>query len=121
MSAQKEAARIAFSQFTRVIMWASAVFIAGTTVGHARQSPSDLAFEVATVRRTDPNSRAGIDMRTFPGGRLKATNCTLKLLIMGAYGVAAHQISGGPSWLDAERFDITAIAEADAGRDQDRV
>ena len=30
---------------------------------------------------------------------------------MGAYGVGPHQISGGPAWLDTDRFDISAKAD----------
>jgi uncharacterized protein (TIGR03435 family) len=39
---------------------------------------------------------------------MDAENVTLKRCIMGAYGVGPTQISGGPDWVDSERFDILA-------------
>jgi uncharacterized protein (TIGR03435 family) len=35
----------------------------------------------------------------------------LRLLIQRAYGVRAFQISGGPAWIDSERYDISARTE----------
>ncbi len=61
-------------------------------------------------------------MRAFPGGRLSATNCTLKQLVMGAYGLKEqYQVIGGPSWADVDRFEIEAKAAEDLSNDQDRV
>jgi uncharacterized protein (TIGR03435 family) len=34
---------------------------------------------------------------------------------MGAYSVDPIRISGGPGWLDTDRFDITAKAEQPVG------
>jgi uncharacterized protein (TIGR03435 family) len=68
------------------------------------------AFEVATVRphRPDPSGTSGM---SAGNGRLTATGTTLKILIGGAYGVRQDQISGGPGWLDSERFDVVGKAE----------
>ena len=38
---------------------------------------------------------------------------------MGAYGVGPHEISGGPDWLDSDRFEI--LAKADRPTDDDDV
>jgi uncharacterized protein (TIGR03435 family) len=48
-------------------------------------------------------------------GRFTATNVTAKGYISTAFGepqqpLASFQISGGPAWLDTERFDISATA-----------
>ena len=45
-----------------------------------------------------------------PGGRFTATNVTLRALIIGAYSLQESQLSGGPDWLDKDRFDISAKA-----------
>ena len=66
------------------------------------------AFEVASVKPTDPELGERIDMRALPGGTLTATAVTLKFLITVAYGVEAVQVSGGPGWVDTAKFDILA-------------
>jgi uncharacterized protein (TIGR03435 family) len=50
--------------------------------------------------------------QTSAGGRLTAENMPLRLLIQRAYDVRPFQISDGPSWIDAERYDIVAKADA---------
>jgi uncharacterized protein (TIGR03435 family) len=68
------------------------------------------SFEVASIK---PNNSASRDSNTSTrdGGYLSATNVTLKLFIMQSYGLQDFQISGGPDWINAERFDIQARAE----------
>lgn len=59
-------------------------------------------------------------IRPSPGGRFNADNIALNLLIQLAYNVQDFQISGGPSWMKSDRFDITAKAESSATFDQMR-
>jgi uncharacterized protein (TIGR03435 family) len=102
---------------TRAIVTASLVlFACHKALGQAAAAP---AFEAASIRPANPGQ--GIDMNTFPSGRLSATNCTLKQLIEAAYNFKPYLVSGGPTWLDADRFDITAKADEDAGQDKHRV
>jgi uncharacterized protein (TIGR03435 family) len=64
------------------------------------------SFEVASIK---PN-RSG-DMRFFISmapGRFTATGATTKFLIEDAYDVKDFQVSGGPSWINSERYDIEA-------------
>jgi uncharacterized protein (TIGR03435 family) len=70
-------------------------------------------FEVASVK---PNSSGGRGMKleALPGARLNAENVPLRLLIQNAYGVRSFQISGGPAWIDSDRWDITALGEGNA-------
>jgi uncharacterized protein (TIGR03435 family) len=51
-------------------------------------------------------------MRPSRGGRLNATNVPLRNLITWAYMVRDFQISGEPSWVDSERFDVVTTSEA---------
>jgi uncharacterized protein (TIGR03435 family) len=85
------------------------------------QSPANagkrVAFEVASVK---PNPlRAGIRGHDFPGDRFEAKNVPLRDLIMVAYGAQGQalpesQMTGGPSWIDSDRFDISAkVGSAD--------
>ncbi len=75
------------------------------------QSPttpsSGPTFEVASIKPSDPSSR-NIMLRNAPGGRFTANGITAKFLIAQAYNVRDFQISGGPSWMDSARYDITA-------------
>jgi uncharacterized protein (TIGR03435 family) len=43
-----------------------------------------------------------------PGGRFVATNVTLQQLIRNAYQLQDFQVTGGPSWIGRDRFDIVA-------------
>ena len=70
-----------------------------------------LTFEVASIK---PNHSADMRMmiRFMPGG-LRTTGSTVKRLITLAYNVRDFQVSGGPSWIDTDKFDIDA-KESDA-------
>src|SRR5204863_297355 len=48
-----------------------------------------------------------------PGGPFAATNVPIRSLIRFAYQLQDFQIVGGPNWIGADRFDITANAEGD--------
>lgn len=76
----------------------------------AAQTDTRPAFAVATVKynRTGDDGRS---MRLQPGGRIVAVNQPLRQLITFAFGLQPQQLAGGPSWLDTDRFDITAQAE----------
>jgi uncharacterized protein (TIGR03435 family) len=91
-----------------------ALLLAGLAVGVRGQAPE---FEVASIK---PNHSADgrVLMGMAPGGRFTATNTTVKQLIMTAYRIRAHQISGAPAWLDSEKYDIVAKPEGGANPDQ---
>ncbi len=77
-------------------------------------------FDVATIK---PNAeKDNRFMLRYPQhGTFTATGVTLKMLIMSAYQVNAYQVSGGPSWIATDRWDIQAKAEGSDGlmpRDQ---
>jgi uncharacterized protein (TIGR03435 family) len=77
------------------------------------QSPAALSFEVASVKSNksgDPGSPSMI----LPGGRFKATNNSVRALILNAYGIwtTPSLLQGGPAWIDSDRYDIDAKAAA---------
>jgi uncharacterized protein (TIGR03435 family) len=55
---------------------------------------------------------------TFPGGRFNAKATTVALLIEWSYGILPSQHSGGPGWLEDDRYDIVAKAAGNATDDQ---
>ena len=68
-------------------------------------------FDVASVKASDPQDPRTL-METPPNGsRFSTTGTSLKFLIGIAYEKAPAQISGGPSWIDADRFEIEARPE----------
>lgn len=78
-------------------------------------TPPPKEFEVASIKPSAPGGR-GIRVQIAPGGRLDASNITVKFLIQQAYGVKDFQISGGPGWINSERYDLVAKADGDVGR-----
>lgn len=95
-------------------LFCALVALSGGSVAHT-QSSADLAFDVASVK---PNLlRRGVRLHGFPGDRFEATNVPLRDLILVAYGEPGQllpdvQMSGGPSWLDEDRFDVSAKVTA---------
>jgi len=79
------------------------------------QTPSP-EFEVASVKR-NMGGAAGDQIRLTPGGRFEITNASLLVLIQNAYRAMPFEISGGPRWIDSERFDIVAKSEGDFSAD----
>jgi len=90
-----------------------AIFAATTAYGQAAASPQ---FEVASVKPGSADSSTSSGINTGHG-KLDAHNVTLKRCIVGAYSVGPQQISGGPEWLDVDRFEI--LAKADQPIDDD--
>jgi uncharacterized protein (TIGR03435 family) len=65
------------------------------------------SFEVASIKPSR-NSTTDSNVDSAPGGRLTATNITVRELIRLAYGVKDYQIERAPGWLKGERYDIAA-------------
>src|SRR5688572_119959 len=70
------------------------------------------AFDVAGIQvSTRPN--AGMRGGVLRGNRYEIRNATMVDLIRTAYNVQlAERISGGPTWLEWNRFDVAALAPA---------
>jgi uncharacterized protein (TIGR03435 family) len=71
------------------------------------------AFEVATVKPVDADAKAGRMFRMDGTHRWVATNFTLQALIALGYDMNPRTISGGPEWMDAQRFTIEAVTPGD--------
>lgn len=66
-------------------------------------------FEVASIKR-DVTLQPGPQYRIFPG--LSVERASLKYLVTLAYQVDDFRVSGGPGWIDFDRYNIEAKAEA---------
>jgi uncharacterized protein (TIGR03435 family) len=78
------------------------------------------AFEVASVRRNTSGAQVSQGPMIYPGGRLVAINITVRLLIANAFGLPPGRVTGGPAWIDVDRFDVEARAPSAASQDQIR-
>jgi uncharacterized protein (TIGR03435 family) len=78
--------------------------------------PKGPAFEVASIHRNN-SSQPGqtISQR---GNTFVAQNVTVRELLMTAFRVQADQLSGGPGWIDSERYDVSGRPATDAPWEQ---
>jgi uncharacterized protein (TIGR03435 family) len=74
-------------------------------------------FEVASIKPTKPGS-VEISLLTDPSGRFTTENATLRKIVMFGFDVKDFQVSGGPRWIDSDRFDIVARPEKRSNRAQ---
>lgn len=72
---------------------------------------TDSVFEVASVKPRNPVNDLSV-LSFTPAGGLDVRNLTLKVLIQHAYGLLDYQISGGPAWINSDKYDIRAIPKA---------
>jgi uncharacterized protein (TIGR03435 family) len=89
-----------------------------SSLPHAAQ----IAFAVASIK---PSSR--ILGKDRPPSRLafqpegvRGRNVTLKDLILEAYGLRPHQVTGGPDWLDMNEYDIEGRSDGPTTREEFR-
>jgi uncharacterized protein (TIGR03435 family) len=102
------------------VRFAAAVAAAGLGVFSARAIAAETETAGPRFAKTSVEpSRSGDsrkDVRFEPDGVWKATSFTLRELIELAYqrhGFDRREVSGGPAWIDSERFDVTARAPKD--------
>jgi uncharacterized protein (TIGR03435 family) len=96
---------------------AEAVPQAGQTAQNTVQSstsrPKFDAFEVATVKPTSPDWTRGRYIRMEGAHEFVVRNHVLRTLIAAAYNLNPKTVSGGPSWVDSDHFDIVAETPGD--------
>jgi len=84
----------------------------------AQSEPPGLAFEVASIKPSDPNANR-VSLGFMPGGGLNVIGGNLRMLISFAYDIPCGKncngrILGGPAWIDSATFDIIAKAPPSA-------
>jgi uncharacterized protein (TIGR03435 family) len=77
------------------------------------------AFDVATVKPVDSDSKSGRFITMQGTNRFVEKDYTLKLLIAAAYDLNPRTISGGPAWIGTDHYDILAVTPGDVRPDHD--
>jgi uncharacterized protein (TIGR03435 family) len=74
-------------------------------------SDANPAFEVAVIKPSNPDTPG----RAFRvnGRRFTTINSSLSDLITFAYGLHARQITGGPAWIETQKYDLAAQPEGE--------
>jgi uncharacterized protein (TIGR03435 family) len=81
---------------------------------HLQVDPaSGPSFEVATITPTPPDFR-GRYTRMLGAHQFEARGYTLKYMVAASYTVPLRSISGGPSWIDEDRYDIRAATPGES-------
>jgi len=86
--------------------------LAAAAIGLLGQSSKE--FDVVSVKPSAPDEHNSFMFRPQPGG-IRVAGMPLKMLVMQAYDIKAFQVSGGPSWIATERWDILAKADGVEG------
>jgi uncharacterized protein (TIGR03435 family) len=66
------------------------------------------SFEVATIKPTAPDWNRGRFIRMEGAHQFVVRNHVLRTLIAAAFNLNPKTVSGGPSWVDSDHFDILA-------------
>ncbi len=121
--------REAVTRRKKIALASAALFVVAVPIGIGLAPAPDLraqsaaaaqpvAFEVASIRANKSPNRGG-PFGPQPGGRFVATNTPLRFLIAFAYETSpwnraldSFLMTGGPDWLNADRFDVNARAAA---------
>ena len=100
-----------------VVLAVAASKTTGQTGGNSAQESAVLlpaaTFEVVSIHpeKPGPDGRVMMQIGFMPNGTFTARGVTLKRLISMAYGVDEMQVTGGPDWLNQDRFSMEARAD----------
>lgn len=70
--------------------------------------PAFESFDVATIKPSTLEVAGGRFMRMQSTNQFVARNYPLRILISAAYSLSPKTVSGGPAWIDSDRYDILA-------------
>jgi uncharacterized protein (TIGR03435 family) len=74
------------------------------------------SFDVADIKVN--KSGPGPTSAKLINGQARVVNAPMRLLISAAFNVTPMRVTGGPGWLDSDRFDLAAKGSPDATEDQ---
>src|SRR5215470_16188126 len=108
----------AFTGAGLLILFSAALF---GQAGSADSGPSGPAFEAADLHVSPKVRVPSMAAGGLRGTRYLVRQATMVDLISLAYGIDNNKILGGPSWLDLDRFDLSARAPSGSTPEQARL
>lgn len=95
-----------------------------TCLAFGQSTESTLKFEAADIYPA-PAASPGTNNQKMRGGlyrsgRYEVRSATMSDLVRTAYNVGVDKITGGPAWMDRDRFDLFAKAPGDATPERTR-
>jgi uncharacterized protein (TIGR03435 family) len=93
----------------QITLAALAISVSATLAQNPAPRPKFDTFEVATIKPMEPDAKSGRYIIMQGNNRFVEKAYTLKLLIAAAYDLNPRTISGGPSWIESDHYDILAV------------
>lgn len=96
----------------------------GLTQNASARSEKPLAFDAASIKPSNiggggrKGGPGGGSLQITPPGRVFGRSVSAKRIIREAYHLTDDQVSGGPGWIDSDRFTLEAKAESPADKNQ---
>ena len=98
---------------TAALALSASGLLAQTPLHSPLPRPKFDAFEVATIKPVENDAKSGRYLIMQGNNRFIGKNYTVKLLIAAAYSLSTKTISGGPSWIESDHYDIVAVTPGD--------
>jgi uncharacterized protein (TIGR03435 family) len=90
---------------------AAVIGLTSISLAQGQEKPARLTFDVAAIRPSQAGVRGGLIKPLAGGDGYLVQNMSVKIMISLMYKVPTRQITGGPDWLDTDRYDIQAKAD----------
>jgi bla regulator protein BlaR1 len=107
--------RISRLRLASVVLACAATAATFATGRPTHAQPASPTFEVASIKPNKSGEQGGSSR--FTANSYIGTNVTLRRVVGLAYA-PIQEFTGGPGWIESDRFDITAKAEGNPGREQ---
>src|SRR5438874_1784138 len=85
--------------------FSAVAFLCGSAFAQSAEKPQ---FQVADVHNSPRTSQPVVRGPFYTSGRYELRFATMLDMIRIAYGVDPERVSGGPTWLEMDRFDVFA-------------
>jgi uncharacterized protein (TIGR03435 family) len=87
------------------VCFVATAFVCGSALGQSAEKPQ---FEVADVHISPQTSQPFTRGPFYTSGRYELRFATMLDMIATAYAIDPERVSGGPNWLEMDRFDVFA-------------